>query len=246
MLMTPDNHQSENTQFVCHSARVQSYRFIHKALRALMFRTLQQVASLDADDAGERTTMVAQVEELLQVCSDHLDHENRFFHSALRERAPRAVMPFDDDHDDHVGTIAQLRHQLDQVAMGGSAAAQHAYALYLGLTRFVGENLEHMAEEETTLTRTLWQHFSDDEIHALEGRLQASFAPQESAYYLRWMARSLNHAELATLMQGARAGMPAAAFAELCDLVRDALPQNRWARLSRTLGVQAVPGLATA
>lgn len=246
MLTTDHPARDEATAQVCRGRRLQPYRFIHKALRALMLRTLQQAGQLDAGDAADRRALVAAVEELLQVCTDHLTHENRFFHAPLRERAPRAVLPFDDDHQGHVAAIAALRSRTDRVAAGGAGARADAYALYLELSRFVADNLEHMADEETLLTRALWEHFDDAEIRALEDRLRATFTPQESAYYMRWMLRGLNHAELEILAGGAREGMPAPAFDDLCAMLREELPAPRWARLARVLGLPAVPGLAQA
>jgi len=230
MLMTENPTLDETTAAVCHAGRVQPYRFIHKALRMLMFRTLQQAATLDAADTTDRAALVGAVEELLKVCSEHLGHENTFFHAALRERAPRAVLAFDDDHQGHELSIAALRTQLRRVAAGGAAVRGEAYALYLALTRFIGENLEHMADEETRLTHALWQHFGDAEIEAIEQRLLATFSPEKHAYYARWMARGLDDVELATLAGGAREAMPPEAFAGLFELLAAELPIPRQAR----------------
>lgn len=246
MLMTETPTLYETTSAVCHAGRLQPYRFIHKALRMLMFRTLQQAATLDAADATDRAALVAAVDELLKVCSEHLGHENTFFHAALRERAPRAVLAFDDDHQGHELSIGALRTQLGRVAAGGTAVRGEAYALYLALTRFTGENLEHMADEETRLTHTFWQHFSDAEIEAIEQRLLATFSPEKSAYYARWMARGLDDVELATLAAGAREGMPPAAFGGVLELLMAELPPLRRARLARAMGLPPVPGLVTA
>ncbi|MBE0548698.1 MAG: hemerythrin domain-containing protein [Rubrivivax sp.] len=218
MLMTDATTRDTLTDAVAANPRLQPYRLIHKALRALMFHTLQRVAALDAARVDDRAAMQAAVDELLQVCADHLAHETRFYHAPLRERAPRAVLPFDDDHGGHEITITALRTRMAQVAAGGAGARAEAYALYLELTRFIAENLEHMADEETQLTQALWQHFSDAEIAAMGDRLRATFSAQESTYYLRWMARALDDAELAALAGDARAGMPPEVFAGVLGL----------------------------
>ena len=246
MLMTETPTLAETTTAVCHASRLQPYRFIHKALRMLMFRTLQQAATLDAADPTARATLVSAVDELLKVCSEHLGHENSFFHAALRERAPRAVLAFDDDHQGHELSMVALRTQLGRVAVGGQAVRGEAYALYLTLTRFIGENLEHMADEETRLTHAFWQHFSDAEIQAIEQRLLASFSPEKSAYYARWMARGLDDVELATLATGARETLPPEVFDGVIELLMAELPTTRQARLARALGLPPVPGLVTA
>jgi hypothetical protein len=164
----------------------------------------------------------------------------------LRERAPRAVLAFDDDHQGHELSIGALRTQLGRVAAGGMAARGEAYALYLALTRFVGENLEHMADEETRLTHAFWQHFSDAEIEAIEQQLRATFSPEKNAYYARWMARGLDDMELAALAAGAREAMPPEAFGAVFGLLMSELPTPRQARLGRALGQPPVPGLVTA
>lgn len=222
------------------SSRVAPYRFIHKGLRALMFDTLTRAGALDATDPGERGQIVDEVERLLSTCADHLAHENRFFHDPLRQRAPRAVLPFHDDHLEHLHAIDGLRLRLQQLRdASGPAGAALAYDLFLRLSVFVGENLAHMAEEESTLTRALWAHFSDDEILALEGALQATLPPHEMAFYLHWMARGMNAAELAGLLAGARAQMPAPVVDALQAQVRDSLPEARWQQVAQRLATPA-------
>jgi hypothetical protein len=245
--MSLDTCLSETTLGVALSARPQPYRHIHKGLRVLLTHTLQRAGALDADDAAERAALVRELELLLTVCTDHLAHENHFFHEPLRRRAPRAVLAFDEDHREHLGAIAHLRLHLQRVRDAGdhpgADAAALAYALYLDLSRFVAENLAHMAEEEATLTRALWQHFGDDEIRRLEDALHATLSPDESAFYLRWMARGLNVAELHALLADARAAAPAAVFDGLLDIATAELGTDRRARLLRALGLPAVPGL---
>lgn len=226
--------------------RYMPYRFIHKGLRALMFSTLRSAGALDAAHAPERAQLVDEVERLLATCADHLAHENGFFHEALRQRAPRAVLPFHEDHLGHLEAITALRLLLQRLRdADGTQAPALAYALYLRLSVFVGESLEHMAEEESVLTQALWAHFSDTEIVALEAALQASLAPHEMAFYLHWMAQGLNTTEAAQLLAGARPHVPAAVFAQLADTVQAQLPPARWARVAAALGLPAVPGLVS-
>jgi len=246
MLMTDTPSQAEALTLVTASTRLQPYRAIHKALRGLMAHTLAVLGQTDADDAPSRELALETVDMLLDACSGHIAHENHFFHAALRQRAPRAVLPFDTDHGEHVAEIAALRETAALVRDGGAQAGAATYRLFLELSRFVAENLEHMAEEETLLTRALWQHFSDDEILGLEGALVASLTPAEQALSLRWMARMLSAGELAPMLAGMRAAMPAAAFEGVRDEVFAQLDAPRRARLARRMGVAAVPGLVEA
>lgn len=246
MLMNDTPSQAEALAIVTASARMQPYRAVHKALRGLMAQTLEMLGRTDADDPTARAQALRAVDELLDVCAGHLAHENRFFHAALHERAPRAALPFDNDHDEHLAEIARLRERAALVRDAGAQADAAAYCLYLELSRFVAENLEHMAEEETLLTRALWQHFRDDEILHIEGALVASLSPEEKAMSLRWMARMLSPAELAPMLSAMRASMPAEAFDAVLAEVFAQLDAPRHARLAQRLGVAAVPGLVEA
>jgi hypothetical protein len=224
--------------------RLAPYRTIHKGLRVLMFRTLQRAGALDAADAADRSAIIEEVERLLATCVDHLAHENQFFHEALRARAPRAVLPFEDDHLGHLEAIGALRLLLQRLRDAEAAQAQAlAYELFLRLSVFVGENLEHMAEEESTLTQALWTHFSDAELVAIEAALHATIAPEEMAFYLRWVGQGLNAGEAIALLCDLREHAPPGFFASVVDIFQSVMPARCWARVARGLGLPPVPGL---
>ena len=237
MLMTQHPTRDAATLAVCHGQRPQPYRFIHKALRLKMTGVLSQLAAADPHDDTERRDALAALDELLAVCEAHLSHENAHFHRPLAAAGSRAVLPFEDDHESHVATIAALRAAARAVEDTPDVRAANLYALTLQFSRFVGENFEHMADEETLLTHALWSAFDDATILGFEHGLTSTFTPEESAYYLRWMARALSVPELADLLRGAQAGVPEPVFGMLCGIVRGEVRPERWTRIAGTLGL---------
>lgn len=234
----PAAHHLDAIAVAAATQRFAPYRSIHKGLRVLMFSTLQRAGALDASLAQDRAQIVEEVERLLATCADHLAHENRFFHEPLRLRAPRAVLPFHEDHLEHRDALDALGRLLLRLRDAPEAQAPVlAYELFLRLSVFIGENLEHMAEEESTLTQALWEHFSDEEILAMETALQATLAPHEMAFYLGWMAQGMNASEITALLAGARPHLPPEAFAQLAGIARAAMPATRWAVVARALGL---------
>lgn len=223
----------------CAGTRLQPYRFIHKALRRELFAVLQAAGALDVTLWEERNRLVAEVERVLAVCADHLAHENQFLHEPLRARLPRTVVPFDDDHAEHLASIDALRLLLQRVRDAGDDAAALAYELYLRLSQFVGENLAHMAEEESTMTRALWAHFSDAEIAGFVDGIHATLSPEENAMFVRWMAHALNATEQAQLLGDLRAHAPAEVFEAMSALVRHEIGAARWMRLREALDLAA-------
>jgi hypothetical protein len=224
---------------ICASLRVQPYRFIHKALRVLLLQTLQVAGSMDVSNPAERQQLVDEVDRTLSVCEDHLAHENGFFHAPLQARSARAVMAFEADHHDHLAHIEVLRLLLLRVRDASDAEAPAlAYELYLRLSQFVGENLAHMAEEETTLTQALWEQFTDEQIMGFTEALHATLSPEEMGFYLQWMVRSLNIFELSLVLQPLPGTMPPEAYSGLMEMVRAELSPARWQQLARRLGLQ--------
>jgi len=227
--------------------RADLYVFIHKALRRYMSHVLDRVGAMDLDDADERDAVLDDVEALLGLLRNHLQHENDFIHTAIEARRPGAARHTADDHLLHVDAIGNLEDEARAVR-DARAELRPALALrlYRHLGEFVGENLVHMQVEETQNNAMLWELYSDAELMALQDRLVASIEPQEMALAARWFAAALNPHDLAMLVGGMQQKAPAPAFEALLDIMRPQLSEKRWAQLARALGRPPVPGLMTA
>jgi hypothetical protein len=244
----PTQRQPTDISVVCASARLQPYRFIHKALRALLLQTLQTAGILDVEDLIQRQQLVTEVDRTLTLCEGHIAHENGFLHEPLRARSLRATRAFDNDHWDHLASIESLRLLLQRVrdAQPHDNAPGLAYELYLRLSQFIGESLAHMAEEESALTRILWSHFSDAELRGFIHALESTFSDEEKAFYLAWMARGLSAPELVQVLQAPGEATPPEVFARQMATLKQALPASRWSELVARLDGLSAQGQAPA
>lgn len=220
---------------------------IHKALRLFMSDTLQRLGAVDVDDEASLQPACAQVRSLLGLMRSHVHHENDFVHTAIEARRPGGARRTSDDHVHHLQALTDLDDEAFalQHALPADRAAL-ALRLYRHLAVFVGENLEHMAVEESENNAALWELYRDDELMALHDQLLASVGPEEMALIIRWMAPALTPRELAELFTGMKAQAPAPAFAAMFDVACAQLPESRRAQLARALGLPPVPGLVTA
>lgn len=212
---------------VCAAQRPQPLRFIHKALRVLLMQALQASGAMDAGEPDERRRIVDEVERTLACCADHLAQERHFLLEPLRRRSPRAVLAFEADHQEQLEAIDTLRLLLQRLRDAGAhAVAPHAlaYELHLRLSDFIADTLAHLVEEETTLTRSLWDHFGDGELHGLMAALHAAWSAQDTALCLPCMARALSLPELAGMVADLRRHGSAAAADALSAALRQALP----------------------
>lgn len=216
--------------------RVDMYAGIHKALRALMAHTLLALGRMDVTDDEEFVSHCERVMDLLDLCRSHLQHENRFVHTAIEARAPGAARVLEGEHGEHEAAITALAAGVTQL-LGCAPAARPAasQALYRQLALFIAHNFEHMHAEETTHNSVLWAHYSDEELMEVHNALVASIAPQEMMAILRWLVPFMSPPERTALLADMRAHAPAPVFTAVLDSVKPHLTPYEWIKLMRSL-----------
>lgn len=224
--------------------RVDLYSSIHKALRLFMSDTLGRVGWLDVDDADERDATLAQVDALLQLCRQHVAHENQFVHTAIEARRAGESAHVAAQHDEHLDAIGDLQTEAAALRAQPTPAAAHRF--YRHLAVFVAENFEHMNLEETVHNRALWAAYSDAELQTIHERLVTSIPAFEMALVLRWMVPALTPAERAAMLGAMQQQMPPEPMRGVLELVRPHLDDAAWAKLARALHIPMAPGSASA
>ena len=220
------------------AARMDLYVSIHKALRSFMTDTLTRIGRIDVADSDDRDAALAQLDELLGLCLDHLHHENEFVHTAIEARQPAGSRRIADEHVEHAESIAALQGEAMALrGAHGADAERLALRLYRHLALFVAENFQHMHIEETVHNALLWQHYSDAELGALHGRLMASIAPQEHLLVARWMLPASTPAERAMVAGAAKAQMPPEALLGVMSVVRPHIDDAGWTKLATAIGI---------
>lgn len=223
-------------------ARPNLYAGVHKGLRAFMSETLAAVGRADPADADEVARTLGQVDGLLEIALSHVEHENRFMHTAMEACAPGSSYRTADDHVEHLDSIAALRTDVARVReSAGNARAASLDALYRRLARFVAENFEHMEVEETHNMAVLWDALDDAKLMDIHAAIIAAIPPQQMAVFLRWILPSVSHPERAAMLQEMRAGAPAEAFAGALAIACERLTHRDWAKLTRALGLAESP-----
>lgn len=237
--MKNDARELDEVQRIANAAqtRLDLYRPIHKALRALMSDTLLAVGRMDVHDNLELAQTTQRVLQLMDFLRSHLRHENAFVHPALDARAPGASSHIAHDHQEHESEIDALAAATTEL-LNASAEARDAGALvlYHRLSLFVAHNFEHMHVEESAHNSALWAHYTDVELMELHDRLVASIPPEEMLFTMRWMVPFMNPGERAMVLGGMRSNAPAPAFAAVLELVRPHLQAREWDKLMLALG----------
>lgn len=225
------------------AARFDMYAAIHKALRHFMTDTLHRVGRMDVADADDLARTLRQVDGLLTLCVEHIDHENRFLHTAIEARQPRGASRTADDHVEHLESIDALRAEARGLAAAPATERDLlALRLYRHLALFVAENFQHMHFEETHNNAALWAAYSDAELLEIHHRIVGSLPLDETLLVARWMVPAVTPAERVQIVGGMKAA-PAAVFQAILDAFRPHLDDAAWGSLARAIGVPQQPGL---
>lgn len=218
------------------SARHDLYGPIHKGLRLALSDLLVRIGRTDFT-APEGAETLAALRAQLVLSEEHLRHEEDYIHGALELRRPGAAAVLESQHRHHDETFIALRRLIETLetapAAGKPAAAR---ALYLAFSRFVADDLAHMAEEETVVLPLLHDLFSDAELQEIEGSLVASLRPEDNLAYLRLMLPAGAPDERFAFLSFVKAHAPAEAFEAIMSFAaRPSLSEAEYARLSERL-----------
>ena len=218
--------------------RLDLYAAMQKGLRFFMADTLARVGWLDVQDADEMSATLAQVQRPLDLCRSHLDHKNRFVHTALEARCPSATLRIAGEHDAHLDALWAL--EADAAALRALPGAAAAHRFYRHLALFVAQSLEHMNVEETAHNNALW---------ASQRRRTGGRPPAPGGFDR--VGRDGRRAALDGARDGARrtrrhawrdaAASSARSDARVLDTVRPHLHDRAWGKLARAVGIPGVP-----
>jgi len=215
------------------------YKEIHKGIRTLAHSVTEQAGRTDFGDAEEVARLRQAVERAFAVFESHAAHETAFITPVLQEYAPSLAAESDAEHRAQELRLRDLRAALALAAGAGERAPAFGHAFVVGLSRFVGEMLVHMADEEERLMPALQAALDDAALLGIHQALLASLPPEEKAQSVALMLPALNAPERTEMLAGIRAVAPPAAFVAMADLARRVLPPAEWSRLERSLAAAA-------
>jgi hypothetical protein len=179
------------------------------------------------------------VQEAFVVFEAHAAQETAYITPLLRTAAPQLAIDSDAEHREQELRLRDLRLALARADAAGPAARGMGHAFVVALSRFEGELLVHMADEEERLMPALSARFDDLTLRQVHEALIESIPAAEKRQLLAWMLPALSAPEQAELLGGIRATAPPEAFAALSMLARQVLGPAEWDRLEQALATAA-------
>ena len=218
--------------------RYNVFNQIHKGLRGMLYNTALQLQQTDFAEP-EADATVQQLEQVLQFFDEHAENEDQFILPHIKKHNPQLVDELEKDHDiDHRLTQTLFDHiqewktttQPDQKDAVGQR-------LFFAFNEFIAFNLYHMNKEENVLMYLLWKHYTDAEIHQMEGEILKSIPPQTLFAESRWMMRSISNNEVIGWLSGVKQGAPAPVFSTFLQMAEDELSADRLTKVQAALAL---------
>ena len=214
------------------------YRDIHKGLRNGLFSLTLAAGEVDPHDGDAVRAVAERWTDLVGVLVAHAEHEDEFVQPEIERCNPAYAAEIAEAHPRLETQMAELEVLADRATDACPEQARLlTHRFYLGLASFTAEYLQHQEFEEFEVMVMLSQHYSFDELLAIDNAIVASIEPDMMARSAALMLPAMNIEDQTELYEGARAGAPAEVFQGMLMLAQSVLEPERYAALARRLGV---------
>lgn len=191
---------------------------IHKGIRLALADLLTRMGSTDFSDAVAAERIASDLGLVLALCEDHRRTEDEIIFPNLRSRMSGDLVAILDDHAEQPRIVEELlAASRTLVAESAENRPRVGRVLYLHFSKFVGELLAHMAEEEQVASPLFDRLFSQEEVMAIHGKVMAFLTIEEHFRGAKFILKGLNRPERIALMTGALAQFPKEAVVALVD-----------------------------
>jgi hypothetical protein len=205
------------------------YSAIHKAIRGSLCENLIALGQTDYSQPAQLQISLTALKQVLELCEQHIQHENNFIHPALVCLPEVNNLQTADQHVEHQEAISELRFQIHQLENAAHSQRETLMQhLYRSFAMFVAENIEHMAIEESHNNQLLWAHYSDQQISDIENQLVMSLTPQENHSSFSLMLKYFNQPQRFQLLTDVREHAPAEVFDYVSEIARQVLTESEW------------------
>ena len=222
---------------------------IHKALRSMIYSLSGRLQTNDFGDTAATRALVTDLENdfatarsagcVLCVLSQHAEDEETVIFPSVTTVGTGLISQLIEEHHDLTRrelALAKSAHEL--LAMDSPERRVDAGThLNRAANVLFGAYIVHMNREESELVPLMGEHFTNEQMHAMQGKIVGSMPPERMFAILGWMLPSLNVTELTGLLSGFRQGMPPQVFKAVTDLCSARVDPTRWNTVKPRLGL---------
>ncbi|HZG24095.1 MAG TPA: hypothetical protein VEZ17_05915 [Chitinophagaceae bacterium] len=207
--------------------RFNSFTYIHKALRAMLYDTALAIQQTYFADHSEAGIAIRKIEDVLYLVEQHAYHEDTGVLPAIEMFEPHIVEEFQEEHVTDLMMSDCLKHLLNMYKSAENEADKLlcGSAISKAFVEFMVFNLEHMAKEEMLINPVLWKEYTDGQIELINQKVVASTPAAEKTLSARWILKGVNHIEAIQWLKSIKESVPPSLFEKILRIAEDELPE---------------------
>lgn len=211
--------------------RLDIYKDVHKGVRKALFDLAQLAGSTEFNSTESLVKLKEHFARAYNLLETHAHSEDTYVEPMVQECDANIAAELSTTHNKLETIIRQLQIELNNLDADQDDVIFQGREFYLGLTKFVGEYLKHIADEEQIIMPLLWEKFDDQKLMEVSVTIRANIPPPVMMNFLSCMIPAMNHAERSIMLGGMKQAAPTEAFNAVCQLGQNVLPQNDWEKL---------------
>ncbi len=217
--------------------RYNTFRQIHKALRACLYDTALTLQQTSFADSFEAEPALEKVNDVLDFFDSHARHEDQFILPAIEQYDRELIHEFEQEHVTDLALSNRLRSLMNiyRHAVSTEERLEMGSAISKAFVEFMIFNLGHMADEELHLNQVLWANYSDLQIIDIQRALVATISREEMFFSSRWMFRGISNQEAVVWLKDIRQHAPDFVFQSMLGLGEKELPAHRWEKITEAI-----------
>lgn len=217
--------------------RVKLFEAAHKGLRNALSQFSYLLGKCDFNNAVDIAKLHSLGKDLFMMLSSHANDENSIILAALEAKVPGSSKHDMDDHERlelDQSAIEKMLDDIKELNTKGVDASGSGAELYMKFSKFHGEYLLHTVEEETDTQRLLWENFTDQELHAIRGKIIGRFTPEAFEKWQSYIMPAITQNDLLMMLGGMKANAPEQ-FTRLMVMAEKYLPAEDYTLLKDSL-----------
>lgn len=201
----------------------------HKGLRHQLGLLVLDAGRTDWRNPADIAALKATAAFTFRLLAEHAANEDDHLFLALEQRAPGATAAVEAEHPRLAEAANRLAERFAQVHVDQDAESAHD--LYLDLTSFQAEYLQHLVREERDVEPLLLRHFSDGELAGIQVTIAELSDPSLLLDWFEVCAPARSDPENTEVLQRMQFALPPEAFSAIVTRLSHVLPSDRFDRL---------------
>ncbi len=221
---------------------------IHKAIRSMIYHLGGRLQAVDFADKPASAAVLSDLQHefsnavsstcVLCLLHAHAGSEESDVFPSMESIDPNLIRALLGDHQEIRRRLVTLTAMAEELEGTEAPARRIEWGARINreANEFFAFYLAHMNKEEVTIVPAMKEHFTNEQLRAMQGAIMGAMPPDRLASYLRWMLPSLTVDELTGMLSGVKNGAPPQFLQFVNGIGMANVDPARWAAMRERVG----------